>query len=182
MAQPATVLWIVRVESLVHEVASAGRIVVCDGARCATTDLADRIACEHCDTEGLVSSSGIPSLGCGASGLVLGAGTVWTAARRRGLTAVKARAQCHVCPHTAGPDSAPRRRHHTGHTSTGRALLTPRVVGLATHDPQGVVVVGPGRHEEGKGKAPALGSGLRFRERQTPGIDSNRTLDHRLTV
>lgn len=52
MAQPATVLWIVRVESLVHEVASAGRIVVCDGARCATTDLADRIACEHCDTEG----------------------------------------------------------------------------------------------------------------------------------
>lgn len=182
MAQPATVLWIVRVESLVHEVASAGRIVVCDGARCATTDLADRIACEHCDTEGLVSSSGIPSLGCGASGLVLGAGTVWTAARRRGLTAVKARAQCHVCPHTAGPATAPRRRHHTGRTSTGRALLTPRVVGLATHDPQGVVVVGPGRHEEGKGKAPALGSGLRFRERQTPGIDSNRTLDHRLTV
>ena len=164
MAQPATVLWIVRVESLVHEVASAGRIVVCDGARCATTDLADRIACEHCDTEGLVSSSGIPSLGCGASGLVLGAGTVWTAARRRGLTAVKARAQCHVCPHTAGPDSAPRRRHHTGHTSTGRALLTPRVVGLATHDPQGVVVVGPGRHEEGMSEAPgrvALGaSGL----------------------
>jgi len=115
---------------------------------------------------------------------VLGSGVDWTAGsigdgRAAGL---EADALSHAWPHTSSPDSAPRRRHHTGRTSTGRALLTPRVVGLATHDPQGVVVVGPGRHEEGKGKAPALGSGLRFRERQTPGIDSNRTLDHRLTV
>lgn len=83
LAEAASACWVVGVEALFDEVASAGGVVVGDGGWGAAAEFADRVACQDLLAEGAVAGPGVSPLGGGAP-VAVGLGPVGGAASALG--------------------------------------------------------------------------------------------------